>query len=397
MNNQNILTYIATFFLVLMCVQYIPLEGYQVSYIKFGAMCLAPLIWLVYSPKISKVMMFGGLYFLAIFFSGLFNFETFRLSTVGYALSFIFMFITYYNLVYFENVFSLDYFIKLLKRIILAYAICLILQQAIHFVGISNFPLFNSMEIYDRGWLSGNSLSIEPSHSARIVAALFLCLLRMYEVKYGKENMSLSLVFENGKWAVLAFLWSMLTMGSGTAFIGLIILSMYFIKRQYILAVIPLLIILYLTIPYIDYEPLQRAKTAIEVTATLDADKIYKSDMSASARILPFIYTLDHFDITSADTWFGEGIDIGHNNDKWGLKRMIGGMTDYGFLAYIFALLLIFRCCIKNLFSLETLIFVALLMAEIRSVYVWWGVFMLFTTVRYFQEQNEANSVGINK
>ena len=163
------------------------------------------------------------------------------------------------------------------------------------------------------------------------------------------------------------------------------------------MAVIPLLMILYFTIPYIDYEPLQRAKAVIEVSTTLDADKIYKVDMSASARILPYIYTLEHFDITSADTWFGEGIDTGNNNDKWGLKRMIGGMTDYGFLAYIFALLLIFRCCVKNIFSLETLIFVILLMAEIRSIYVWWGVLMLFAKVRYFQEQNEDKPIGINK
>ncbi len=383
---------IAIFFLVLMCVQYLPWEGYGISYIKFTAMCFAPIIWLVISPKISKAFVWGGLYFMAILFSGLFNIDSFRLSTVGYLLSFIFMFIMYYNLVWVEKVFELDDFIKVLKGLIMAYVICLIMQQMCHMVGIESFPLINTYTSYGRGFLAGNSLGIEPSHSARILTVLFLSLLRMYEVKWGKENVNLKAIYADAKWVLLGFLWSMLTMGSGTAFVGLGILSLYFIKRQYIFTVVPLLVILYFAIPYIEFEPLQRAKAAIEATMTMDQESIHEADGSASSRIIPIINTLTELDLTKSETWFGSGIDMGPTGLGLREGQYIGGINSYGLLSYILALTLIFTCIIRRFFSLETLLAFALVGLTINNFAYVWGFYMILSTTRYFQENSRITN-----
>ena len=58
-----------------------------------------------------------------------------------------------------------------------------------------------------------------------------LVLLRMHEVKWGRANLTFFRLYKGNKWVILGFLWCMLTMGSGTAFIGLAILSLYFIKK----------------------------------------------------------------------------------------------------------------------------------------------------------------------
>ncbi|MFI3285197.1 MAG: hypothetical protein R3Y08_00945 [Rikenellaceae bacterium] len=385
-NKKNI----ATFFLVLMCVQYLPWEGYGVSYIKFTAMCLAPIIWLLTSSKISKAFVWAGLYFVAILFSGLFNLHSFRLSTVGYLLSFIFMFIMYYNLVWVEQIFSLDSFIRLLKKLILAYVICLLMQQAVHLVGIESFPLINTYSSYGRGFLAGNSLAIEPSHSARILTIAFLSLLRMYEVKWGKENVNLKAIYADAKWVLLGFLWSMLTMGSGTAFVGLGILSLYFIKRQYVFTVVPLLVILYFAIPYIEFEPLQRAKVTLEATMTMDADAVIAADGSASVRIVPIINTLTELDLLDSKTWLGHGIDAGATGES---MKTIGGIGEYGLLSYICALTLIFTCIIRRFFSLETLLAFALVGLTINNFAYVWGFYMILSTTNYFQNNhNKLNA-----
>ncbi len=374
---------IAAFFLVLMCVQYIPLEGYTVSSVKFGAMCLAPIIWLVTSPKISRAFVWGGLYFLAILFSGLFNIASFRLSTVGYLLSFIFMFITFYNLVWVERVFSIEYFERLLKRLILVYSICLIMQQICHLVGIEKFPLINTYTSYRRGFLAGNALSIEPSHSARILTVLFLSLLRMYEVKWGKKSVNLRAIYGDAKWVLLGFLWSMLTMGSGTAFVGLGILSLYFVKRQYIFTIVPIVAIFYFVIPHIAIEPLQRARVALEASITFDQEVVRQADGSAAVRIVPLINTLTELDLNDSSTWFGHGVDAGLDGKS---IKTIGGVGEYGLLSYIFALILIFTCVIDRFFSLETLLAFVLVGLTINNVAYVWGFYLILTTTKYFQE-----------
>lgn len=375
---------IAAFFLVLMCVQYMPIEGPAISYLKFGAMCLSPLILLTASPNGTKAMLWLGIYCLAVMFSALFNASSFRISTIGYLFAFALTFVMYYNLIYCERAFSADFFIKLLKGLILAYAICLVLQQAAMLVGFKTLPIINLTYHIDRS-IWGNSLAIEPSHAARILTVAFLALVRMYEVKWGKGNVTISKIYRDSKWVLPGFLWSMLTMGSGTAFIGLGLLSLYFIKRRYALIVVPMLIALYFASPHINYEPLQRARRIVDVTLTFDSRQIIETDRSAAARIVPLLNTFTSLDLTKAETWLGAGIDNNISQEYLGSTQTVAGVSDYGLISYIISLIFIFTCCIKRFFSLETLILLLLLGAGITNVAYVWGILMIFATCRYFR------------
>ncbi len=226
---------IATLYLILMCVQYSPIEGQSISLVKVGSMCLAPMVMLCSSLKFTCATLLGVLYLLSTLVSGLLNYDNFRASTLLYLLLFVVMFITYYNLIYCERVFSVEYFTKLLRGLIIAYGVVLILQQACRVMGVEYVPLINLYGGDSRGVMIGRSLSLEQSYSARVMAALFLSLVRMTEVRLARQRVTLRELCAESRWSVVIFLWSMITMGSGTAVVSLAIVALYFVKRQYII------------------------------------------------------------------------------------------------------------------------------------------------------------------
>ncbi|GHU62535.1 hypothetical protein FACS1894160_0090 [Bacteroidia bacterium] len=375
---------IATFYLVLMCITILPLEGYEVSYIKVAAMALSPLVFLK-TPYISKAIIWGGLYIFIIVISAM-RFSSFRASTVIYLSLFLLMFGMFYNLVY-KGAFSIDYFIKLLKFIILSYTVCLILQQLMILLEVRYFPWINLMGNKYLEIFRSNSLSMEPAHSARILTVCFFALLKTDEIKNGKVK--LREFYNQYKWIIIGFLYSMLTMGSATAIVGLGILSLYFIKRKYVVYIIPLLLLFYFIIPIIDYTPLNRARTVVEATMTGDAKTVIHEDMSASVRVVPLLNTLNELDIFSTETWLGKGNKIEGNymaDTKFLKGRMVGGITEYGLLSYIVSLIFVFSCCVRRFFSLECLIFIMLLGAGILNIYYVWASLMIFTAIKYFEK-----------
>lgn len=388
---------IATFFLILMCIQYELIEGIgnEVSYLKFGMMCLSPFVLLIASPKISRAVYWGILYILLTFFSGLLHYETFRLSTVGYLISFIMAFIMYYNLIHCEKSFTINYFFKVIKCLIIAYTICLILQQIAIIAGIHKLYIINLIHFLDRG-IGAQSLSLEPSHSATILTFLFLAFLRILELKWGKENVTIAQIFRQEKWILVGFAWSMLTMGSGTAIIGLGILSLYFIKRRIVIIAIPMLLTFYIAIPYINFEPLQRAKVTLDASLTLDSKKVIKADNSAAYRIVPLLNTITELDLTKVETWLGKGVDTTRKAKYLSKDQMLVGIVDYGLICYIIALTFISVCCFTHFLSFETLIFFLMFSCDIRSIYLLWGGFMIFTTIKYFQINTRLSNYETN-
>ena len=346
-------------------------------------MCVSPLIWLITFKTFSKAFVWGGIYLLFILFSVIYHIDSLRISTVGYKVTFVLMFIMYYDLIYFNRVLSLIDFIKFLRTFILAFVICLVLQQMAIIAGLQSLPLINLMGYLGRG-IGSNSLTLEPSHTARILTVLMLVLLRMHEVKWGRTNLTLSRLYKENKLVVLGFLWSMITMGSGTAFVGLAILSLYFIKKQNIVIILLLGFVFYLSIPFIKYEPFNRAKDTLDAAITLDQKKVIEADNSASARIVPLLNTFTYLDIKNADTWLGKGIDTNSSSEYLSAENTIGDITDYGLISFIISLIFVFVCCIKKIWSLEAAIFILLLGAAIGNIAYVWGVLMLFTTSKYF-------------
>lgn len=390
-SQPNLLRLVSTTFLILMCIQLFAIEGTGTSAIKVVAMLLMIVFMLSYASYVSKALIWGGLYLFTLLISIIANIESFRLDTVLYRYAAVMAFIAFYNMVYYKQVFSLDYFIKIIKGLIASYVVVLIIQQILKILifNYSSVPFINLISL-DRNIFSVNSLSLEPSHTARILGALGIVLIRMYECFGLVGGNLIKAIWKDSKWIIIGLLWALLSMASGTAIIALFMIVLTLLRKQITAVGIAILIIISMVLPNIKYEPIERIYKTMNAVTSLDRETIQSADLSASARVLPFVYTIKHFNLSEKDTWLGKGIDAGMKNDKWGTKRMIGDMTDYGFVQYIFALGLIYTCCIKRIFSIETVFFIVLLIAEIRNVHVWWAVFMLLSVSKYFMLQKES-------
>ena len=375
---------IAAFLLVLFCIQYIPLESRDgVSYLKLLVSMLCPFVIILKSPWMSKPLLLFFAYYSLVLIAAVSHPATLRWSTVLFALSFMLIYIAYYNLTVINKVFTKEFFVRLIRGLIAAYAIFLVLQQCLLLVGIKVFALFNLVQDLGRG-IAGNALSYEPSSAAVILSFSFLSLLRMYEME---ENGKLSLtqLWIKDKWIVIVFVYTMLGLVSGTAMVGLPLIALYFVSQRQYLVAIPIAILILLLFFNIDYLPLERARNSLMAFITLDKQAVMNADGSAAARIIPVVNTLTKLDLSSWEGWLGHGVDYGLSKWIFSDRVMLGGIADYGFLSFIVMQIAVYTCMIRKFFSLETLLWMFLGMMTLGNVPINWGAMMLFTTVRYFQ------------
>lgn len=384
---------IATIYLVTMCTQFVAIEGYGVSPLKVALMGLAPLLFVFRTPYLTRATVWCSLYMAVVLFCA-YQHDYVRFSTLGYLGMFLITYIVFYNLLYKKHAFSLLYFIRLLRFMILAYAVCLLAQQASILIGIRNFPLIN---LYNQYYLAIYKLSawnLEPSHTARVLGVLYYAYLRCCEI-VEEEKLSLKRIFEPfHRWVTIGFLYVMVTMGSGTAFIVLIILAMYFVQAKRLWYVVPIFVGLYFTLPLLNIKQLDRVLNVINATLTLDVDEIRETDASASSRIIPWLNTFN-MDLKSSETWFGKGTNTREENRKSHYSRdvKIGNVEQYGLISYVVSLILLFSCCI-NFISIPTLMFIVGIVGGITNVAYLWGLLMIFTVVKYFQERNKNVRYG---
>ena len=181
----------------------------------------------------------------------------------------------------------------------------------------------------------------------------------------------------------------MLTMGSGTAFIALGILCLYFITWRNVWYVAPILIGFLAVSSLLEVKQLTRAVNTVQATMTGDGMQVIEADGSAAARILPIFNTFTHTDLTQKDTWFGKGaLEKQRVTDfiKSLKNSRLPIVEQYGLLATILSFILVYTCMIKRVWSMETLIFAILLALTISNIYYVWGCMMILTAARYFQK-----------
>lgn len=325
-------------------------------------------------------MIIGIIYLLYQYLSASFHPESWRWSTLLFSTAFVLSYISIYNFIVIEKVFSIEYFLKICKWVMMAYFVVCIVQQALIVIGIAYLPLVNMMLPLGRG-LGCQSLALEPSHFARIMLVFYYAYIKCSEYIRGEGPFTLNELFSGEhKWITIRFLWMMLTMGSGTAFICLIFISLYFVRKHNWYYMIPILAICYSLIQASGIEALDRATSTIEATRTLDAETVREADSSASARINPILNSLNA-DFTSFDTWFGKGIDAGL---AMGLNRTM--FDDYGVIFYVITLIFNFSCA-YNIFSLGTiLMFIGIGGGSGGNIYYAWALMMIMTCVKYFYE-----------
>lgn len=386
---------IATVYLISLCVCYFA-EG-AISPLKVTLMALAPLLFIFKVPYFSKAFVWGMAYWGMCYVSALINGDM-RFSTIGYLGMFIITYIVFYNLLY-KGAFTFNYFYKLLRWLIIAYGITLILQQICILIGIRSFFLINLDNQFFLSITKLPSLSLEPSHSARILTVLMLGYLRCTEIDNDGVRPTLSLLFNReNRLVTCLFLWTMLTMGSGTAFIGLGILSFYFIQKRTLVYVIPIFCGLFYVGNSLELEQMERAVKITQVVTNGGSVKdVQNTDGSAAVRIIPLINTFTKTDLTQRDTWLGKG--TAKKDSKWYTHiadSKLGTIDQYGMIAYIISLIFVYTCMIRRFFSIENVIFFFLLGLSIGNIYYTWGCMIIFSAVRYFQVQDEKGLLEIN-
>lgn len=376
---------IATIYLVTMCTQFVAWEGYEVSDLKVVLMAFAPVLLLFKVPYMTKATVWCSVYMAVVLFCAYMQ-DYVRFSTIGYLGMFLITYIVYYNLLYEKQAFSLLYFIRLLRFLILAFFICLVLQQVSILLGIRDLPIINLDNQYFLAIDKLPSLMIEPSHVARVLGCMYLAYLQCCEI-VEREKLSLKRIFEKPhRWITIGFLYTMTTMGSGTAFIVLMILAMYFLKVKTLWYVVPIFVVLYFTLPLMNIYQLDRVINTINATKTGDIDVVAKADGSAVARVAPILNTINDIDLYSPKTWFGEGTytkEVAYDM-QMRLTRKIGRIDEFGLLSFIFMQVLFFVCVAPKFLSIETMLWVVVFVATLGNVAYGWGAMMLFTAVSFF-------------
>ena len=373
---------LATIMLVLFNIMFVPIEQGPFSPVKITLMGLCPLIFIAKKPIVTKALVLAAIYWVVCYTMSLLKGEM-RFSTLGFLGMYLILYINYYSFIV-KGTFTLEYFTKVLKYLIIAYAVVLIGQQMCVLVGLRNMPLLNLQNQFFLSITKLPSLTLEPSHSARILTFTMLGYLRCMEIMKGKRITLQELFSPEQRIVTFSFLWSMLMMGSGTAFVGMGVLSLYFITRKTVIYIIPLIIGMFMLGQSMELKQMDRAVALAEAASTGSAEEAMAADGSGATRIIPVMNVFTKTDVTQLETWIGKK---SMEKDKYWWKRTDTKIYDqYGLIAFIISLVFIYSCVIRHFFSIETLLYLILLGFTLGNIYYAWGCLMIMTGVTYFQK-----------
>lgn len=373
---------LATIMLVLFNIMFVPIEQGPFSPVKIGFMGICPLIFIAKKPIVTKALVLATIYWVVCYTMSLLKGEM-RFSTLGFLGMYLILYINYYSFIV-KGTFTLEYFTKVLKYLIIAYAVVLIGQQMCVLVGLRNMPLLNLQNQFFLSITKLPSLTLEPSHSARFLTFTMLGYLRCMEIMKGKRITLQELFSPEQRIVTFSFLWSMLMMGSGTAFVGMGVLSFYFITRKTVIYIIPLIIGMFMLGQSMELKQMDRAVALAEAASTGSAEEAMAADGSGATRIIPVMNVFTKTDVTQLETWIGKK---SMEKDKhWWMRTDTKIYDQYGLIAFIISLVFIYSCVIRHFFSIETLLYLILLGFTLGNIYYAWGCLMIMTGVTYFQK-----------
>lgn len=370
------------------------LDSSNMNLLLIGVMLISPIILFISIRSISIEDILLILFMLSIIFSPLINHpETMRWSTVIYSCMFIISFITYKHLLY-KDIFRIENFEKLIRYLIYAYTLVLIIQQICVLLGL---PIFNLSNYSPAEPWKLNSLTSEPSHSARIVGLLMYCYIVIKEIMLNRKyNLKNDLKVD--KWIWFSFFWTMITMGSGTAFLFIFLVLSVFLSFRNLIILLLVFIILIGAITFFEIKAFDRTWKVFLATLTLDTNKIIAADPSASVRIVPFIIISQLVDFTTFNDWFGYGVD--YVKSIFSTYVRIGGLPegftgggmfqvwlDYGLLSFLLFVYFTFSATyLKDSIVSVFFWFLLVFMYGVNSQIVWVTIVLLFT-LNYFKQQ----------
>lgn len=361
-------------------------------------MALTPLFAI--GSKFEKPTIILLLFCSSIFISGgVVNSDSARWSTMLYTLMFASLYISY-NKVLRQNVITIEYFIKICRFIIAAYFLMLVIQQICVLVG---FPVLNVSNYDTRYPWKLNSLAAEPSHTARIVGvAMSAYILAM---QYLKDPISKRKFEKSNAYVWCAFLWSMLTLGSATAIIIVIVNLLVVLgsgrRRSWVIA----FAVLFLSISFGPEEQINRIRSIFEAIATLDYSLILAADHSGGLRIAPMILLYERIELFSFTGLFGHGID----SVSAFMSEFIVGVPEgfaaggtmlllYEYGSISFVLFLTFSLCAMRLKGKPIFVlywFLMVVIAGVNGQMIWLAI-ILFSTLRHFQKNMSHQCTAVS-
>lgn len=355
-----------------------------------GIMFISPLIILMY-PRISGSDIWLLLFMASIIIIPLLHQPaSMRWSTVLYSCMFCLTFMAYRRLLERDSLTINGYF-KIIKYLIYAFFIVLLIQQ---FCVLTGLPVFNLANYDEYNPWKLNSLSAEPSHTARVVALLMFCYITIKEI-ISEKAYSFNDNIREDKWIWLAFIWTMVTMGSATAFLFLPLVLLKFVRIRNIIPIIFILFGIYYLIDLVGgYMTLERTLKVFMATLSLDEYKIIEADHSAAMRIIPAIICAKMINLSNLDGWFGRGIDY----TSLILYKYVPGIQpgtsggavfsfalDYGIIAATIFLLFSFITTFNRKDYLSIAFWILLVAINALNTQITWLAIILLFTNKYFQ------------
>lgn len=331
--------------------------------------------------KISKAFILATVMLLIQFFVSIFHPESFRLSTLLYSVMLAFSFVSIYTLVYDKQVFTNEQFVNLIKGLIYAFFIVCIIQQCLILIGIRNLPWLN-LGFLDRG-LGCSSLSYEPSSFARFMFVYYFAYIKCIEYRRGYSLTIKELFNAEHRKITCMFLWMMFTMGSGTAFVCLALLSLNFINKKNWYYIIPFFVfIIFVVLPLLNFEQSNRAVKVMAAMTTFDQEQVEAADGSGASRISPLLNSFST-DFTQEETWLGHGTDYAIKNNLF-VKQEMTLFDDYGLIWYISSLALSLSTAYG--YSILTVIYMfsGTVGGANGNINYAWTLMIIISCIRYF-------------
>ncbi len=376
------------FFITLMSVQIIPLEGMDVSIVKAICMSIAPVILLLSlnSVKVTNALLWGTMYFIFLITCSLLALDNIQWDRIVFRGLYIYMFVSVVQIVEFGTI-SIKSFQTFIKCLLYAYFIIAILQQICLLIGILDMPLFNLIrqKTPDSFW-KVNSLAIESSHAARIVTILFYTYIRIKEL-IEPNILSIKQYWSSDKLVIIGYLYFIISIGSATGLIGLLIICVYFLRKNLISSLLLIAIVVIIITQFMSEQMDRISAILVSFPADDISKQMVETEASGAARLTGIVNTFQHLDLTTKEAWIGQGTSFRRTFESiYGNKNMIGDITNYGIITYCFSLIFVYRTAISRLFSFETLIFIALLGAGIGSNYYIWSALLLFYMIKFYEK-----------
>lgn len=371
--------------------------------LTIGVISILPLITIVVSliylsmdfshVKKREFLLYGMLFFMVI--SGLYHFETFRLTTIVYSFGLVISFICYMRLLD-QNSVSAEQFLKVIHGLIYAFFVFLVFQQISVLLGV---PVLNKQYVFNNAFKL-NSLALEPSYLGGTITCLMFAHVKIWRLLHGKIDDNESDFLKN-KALWFSYVYMSISNGSSWTIVAFLLFALYLFKKNKIAIVIGTLLIPISLTSLMSFEAFSRIYNVIPVILEGDVEKIRHLDPSASARIAPLLFYIEDLNIFSSNFWLGFGIDYSKSNmiyRLWGKYNAIfdadasalGGVPaffyDYGFFAGLFLLLSLRKFAFKEWLSFPAMLYVFCFFPIGLNTYMTWGFFTIMYSIIYYEK-----------